>query len=500
MSIRRNIVAGYVGQLYTALIGILLVPLYVGYMGVEAYGLVGFFTMLQGWFMLLDMGLTPTIAREAARYNGGAIDALALRRLLRGFEGIFVVVGIAGAAALAASAGTIAGHWLKVQHLDLIEVQHAIVLMALIIALRWLCGLYRGTISGFERIVWLNGFNVAVATLRFVAVIPFLVHVGSTPSHFFAYQLAVAVLEATVLVGKTYRLLPAVAVTGLIHWQWAPIRGVARFALSAAFTSVVWVVVTQSDKLILSGLIPLADYAYFTLAVLMASGIALLGSPITGAILPRLTRLYAQGNIAGLNQLYRNATQLVTVITLPIVLVLAFFPTQVLTSWTGKAEVAAHAATILTLYAVGNGILALSAFPYFLQVAHGELRLHLIGNVLFVLLFVPLLLLAVTRFGMVGAGYAWITANLLPFVAWLPIVHHRYFKGQHLDWLVKDIGVIALLPTACAVLLLQTVEWLPSKSGLAAELLLVFVGLTALAALSSSAVRSRLSLRDRGIA
>ena len=29
MSIKRNIVAGYVGQLYATLIGILLVPLYV---------------------------------------------------------------------------------------------------------------------------------------------------------------------------------------------------------------------------------------------------------------------------------------------------------------------------------------------------------------------------------------------------------------------------------------------------------------------------------------
>ena len=495
MSVRRNIVAGYVGQLYSALIGILLVPLYVDYMGVEAYGLVGFFTMLQGWFMLLDMGLTPTIGREAARYNGGAIDALALRRLLRGFEGIFVVVGFAGAAALAAAAGTIAEHWLKVQQLDLAEVKQAIVLMAMIIALRWLCGLYRGAISGFERIVWLNGFNVAVATLRFVVVIPFLVHVGSTPSHFFAYQLGVAVIEAVGLVVKTYRLLPEVDVAGCIRWQWAPVRGVMRFALSAAFTSVVWVLVTQSDKLILSGMIPLADYAYFTLAVLMASGIALLSSPITGALLPRLTRLYAQGNIAGLNQLYRNATQLLMVIALPVVLVLAFFPTQVLMAWTGKADVAVNAAPILTLYAVGNGFLALAAFPYFLQVAHGELRLHMIGNVLFLLLFVPLLLLAVTRFGVVGAGYAWIVANLLPFVAWLPIVHHRYFKGQHLDWLVKDIAVIVLLPTGCAALLLQTMQWLPGKAGLAAELLLVYIALTALAAGSSSAGRNWLRAR-----
>ena len=32
------------------------------FLGVEAYGLVGFFVMLQGWFLLLDMGLSPTMS------------------------------------------------------------------------------------------------------------------------------------------------------------------------------------------------------------------------------------------------------------------------------------------------------------------------------------------------------------------------------------------------------------------------------------------------------
>ena len=497
MSIKRNILANYVGQLYATLIGILLVPLYVEYMGVEAYGLVGFYTMMQGWFVLLDMGFTPTIGREAARFNGGAIDALDLRRLLRAFEGVFAVVGLAGALALIAGASPITDHWLKVQQLDLAEVRRAIMLMAVIVALRWICGLYRGAITGFERIVWLSGFNVVIATLRFVLVIPFLVHVGATPTHFFAYQLAVAALEAVLLIGKTYRLLPPVAVPGWIRWQWQPLQGVMRFALSAAFTSAIWVMVTQTDKFILSGLVPLTDYAYFTLAVLVASGIAVLSSPITGAILPRLTKLSSQGDEVGVARLYRDATQLVAVIAAPIVLVLAFFPAQVLTAWTGKPDVAHNAAPLLTLYAVGNGILALAAFPYYLQVARGDLNLHLIGNLLFVLLFVPTLLLAVTHYGMIGAGYAWIIANLLPFLAWLPVVHRRHLKGQHLDWVMNDIASIVLPPTISAAVLLHVIEWPLARLWVLTLLLVIYTGLAMLAACSSSTIRSWLRASAR---
>ncbi|WBE25080.1 oligosaccharide flippase family protein [Denitrificimonas caeni] len=69
--LRHNVIASYVSQIYVAGIGILILPLYIKYMGAEAYGLVGFFTMLQACFALLDLGLTPTIARETARYHGG---------------------------------------------------------------------------------------------------------------------------------------------------------------------------------------------------------------------------------------------------------------------------------------------------------------------------------------------------------------------------------------------------------------------------------------------
>ena len=86
MSLKKNILASYATQIYVTLVGILILPLYLKYMGAEAYGLVGFFTMLQAWFNLLDMGLTPTVARETARFRGGATDALSYLRLLRGLQ------------------------------------------------------------------------------------------------------------------------------------------------------------------------------------------------------------------------------------------------------------------------------------------------------------------------------------------------------------------------------------------------------------------------------
>lgn len=267
MSLRKNILANYLSQFYVTLIGIVMIPVYIRYMGVEAYGLVGFFSMLQAWFMLLDMGLTPTMVRQVARFRGGAMDVLMLRRLLRALEGIFIGVAVLGVVVIIAGADSIANRWLRVEMLPKDDVVNAIMLMAIIVALRWLCGLYRGVINGFEHLVWLSWFNTAVATARFVLVIPFLLFVDTSATSFFTYQVVVAVIEVIWLTIKVYALLPEV-LERHIPWQWEPLRGVLKFSLSIAFTGAVWVLVTQTDKLILSTMLLLSDYAYFTLAVL----------------------------------------------------------------------------------------------------------------------------------------------------------------------------------------------------------------------------------------
>lgn len=442
MSLKRNILANYASQIYVTIVGIVMVPLYIKYMGAEAYGLVGFFAMLQAWFNLLDMGLTPTMARETARFRGGATDALSYRRLVRALEGVFLAVALVGGGAMFAAAGYIAHDWLQASQLPIVEVQTAVQLMAVIIAMRWMCGLYRGAISGSERLVWLGGYNSFIATLRFIGVLLVLIFIGVTPTIFFSFQFGVAALELAGLLFYAYRLLPPIPEGNRLPWAWSPLRPVLKFSLTIAFTSSVWVLVTQTDKLVLSKLLPLAEYGYFTLAVLVAGGVMVISGPISGALMPRMARLEAEGDHAGLIRIYRQSTQLVAIIAAAASITVAFCAEPLLWAWTGDKNLAHRAAPILILYAIGNGVLAVSAFPYYLQYAKGDLRLHLIGNALFVVVLIPAIIWAASQYGGVGSGYVWLVMNLISFVAWLPLVHHKFEPGLNLKWYGQDILII----------------------------------------------------------
>ncbi|MBN8507203.1 MAG: oligosaccharide flippase family protein [Burkholderiales bacterium] len=491
MSLGRNIVASVASQLYVALIGIVMVPMYVMYMGAEAYGLVGFFAMLLAWFNLLDIGLTPTIARQAARFRGGAIDALTYRRLVRAFETAFVAVALVGGVAIFAAADYIAVDWLRASQLATEQVLAAIQLMAPIVAIRWMAGLYRGALSGAERLVWLGGFNAAIATLRFCGVLPLLMFVGTSPALFFTYQLATALVELGVLAWFAYRSLPDVPAGERLQWTLAPLKPVFRFSLMIAFTSSVWVFVTQTDKLVLSRILPLAEYGYFTLAVLVASGIQILSGPVGNAIMPRMANLEAQGHHAQMIDVYRHATQLVAIVAGAAAITVAHSAEALLWAWTGDAEIARAAAPVLVLYALGNGVLAVSAFPFYLQFAKGDMLYHVIGNAVFVVLLIPLVVWAASTFGGVGAGYVWLGMNLVAFVAWLPLVHRKFAPGLNLRWYLEDVGVIV----APAALVGYAVSlWLPpsgSRLDQFAHILLVGGSSLIAGVVASSAFRTK---------
>ena len=434
-----------------------MIPLYIRYMGIEAYGLIGFYATLQALFQFFDMGLTLTISREAAKFNGRGTDAALFRQFFKFLEIIFIATAIIGGFIMVAKADYIANHWLNPENLQTEEVYTSIRLIAAIVVIRWVCGLYRSTINGLEQLIWLSSFNAAIATARFILVLPILIFISAGPKVFFQFQLAVAIIELASITYKTYALLPPRKPNHPIIGNIRIHKKTIKFSLIIALTSSAWIITTQIDKVILSSLLSLSEYGNFTLATLLASSITIITNPIGIAILPRMTRLQIEGKDSDFIATYQNATQLVAIIVIPACLVLLMYPKEILWIWSSNAETAAQAAPVLSLYALGNTVLSFTAFPYFLQFAKGDLRLHLIGSLCFILLMTPALTYLTLHYNAIGAGYAWLVANTLYFLLWTPVIHQRFLGSFHGRWLRDNICSI-LVPGIIAAILLKKIN------------------------------------------
>ncbi len=140
-SVRGNILANLIGKVVSAAVALVFPPLYVRLLGIESYGLVGFFASLTAVLTVLDMGLSATMQRELAVLSGkGEQDALRIGSLTRTFEGVFWAIGFVAAVVVFALAPFIANRWLHANHLPPGVVTKAIRLMGVAIALQWPTG------------------------------------------------------------------------------------------------------------------------------------------------------------------------------------------------------------------------------------------------------------------------------------------------------------------------------------------------------------------------
>lgn len=464
-SFKLNIIANYLSQLYVTLIGIVIIPLYIEGLGAEAYGLIGFFALLQSWFNLLDIGLTPTVSRETARFTAGVLSPLDFKRVVRALTVVFWCIAISGGCVLFFSTEFIANSWLNVESLPNNTVIFSLEVISICVALRWVSGVSRGVITGREKLVWLSSFNSILASLRFLGVLLYMELLGYTLFNFFCYQLVIALLELFILTRQVYLLTPrSSTLPEKVGWSFSPIKPLLLFSMSIAFTSSVWVLITQTDKLILSGILSLSQYAYFSLAVLAASGILILSGPISSALMPRLAKLYATNKFDELVVLYKKSTQLVVVIAVSVSTVISLGAEYLIFAWTGDLDLTKQSAPILQLYSIGNGILVIAAFPYYIQYAIGKLKLHLIGNIILALTLIPSIVISSINYGALGAGWAWLLSNLFYFVFWVGYVHKKLVPNLHIEWLLNDVLRITIPVLLVSIMFFSTFDYAESRT------------------------------------
>lgn len=450
MSLKRNIVANYVGQGWTALMGLAFIPVYIRFLGVEAWGLVGFMTMLQAWLTLLDMGLAPTLSREMARFQAGAHDAQSIRDLLRSLEVIYGVIAVA-VVGIVWPAPWVAVHWLSAAQMSSESIAHAIGIMGLVLAARMVEQVYRGAIQGLQQQVWLNAAQSLLATLRWAGVIGVLAWVTPSIETFFLWQGLVSILTVVVLARQTYRWLPPGKRPA--RFDIAAIARIRRFAGGMAATTLLTLLLTQVDKLMLSKLVSLEVFGYYTLAASVASALYFMMTPITTAVLPRMNELVAKSEQQALIDTYHRASQWLAAVLIPAALVIAAFAEPLLLAWTGKVSLAEQVSPLLAVLALGTLCNGFMIVPYSAQLAHGWTGFAVRVNIVAVCCIVPAILWAVPRFGAIGAAWVWLILNAGYVLIGMHFMHRKLLPGEKWRWycdavfkplIIGSITVLAL--------------------------------------------------------
>jgi O-antigen/teichoic acid export membrane protein len=435
--LERNTFANLFGAAWSAAVGVLCVPLYLGLLGAEAYGLVGLFVTLQSVFVVLDLGIGATFSRELARLEANAGGARTQRDLAYTLQTVYWIIALLVGVTVFALAPAVARHWVRPQSLSAEAVTTCVRMMGAAMTLQFPFAFYQGGLLGLQRQPLFNALAAAVTTLRAAGTLLALWLVSPTPETFFAAQVVAGAAGTGAAAFMLWRCLPASGGEAG-GFRFALIRRVWRFSAAYAANAVATMGLMQGDKVILSALLPLEAFGYYMLAQGVATGMYAVIISVDGAVFPQLAGLVARGDMGGLSEVYHRGSQLMTVLLAPVAVVAALFPREVLWAWTGDPTAAEHARLVLTLLASAMLLHGFIHAPYYLQIAHGWWRTILRTNFFLLLGVLPLNILLAGRFGGPGAATVQVILNV-GYLLTLPLANHRFLKDERARWLFGDI-------------------------------------------------------------
>lgn len=435
-----NIVANYVGKLWGIASVYLFIPVYVHLLGIDAYGLIAFNAILLGLLFIADAGLSSSFAREAAKIEPGQDLLDLLTSIERILFSILAAVGVVFILAVP----LISSHWLgKTGSVPVEQVEQSLWLMGVAIIPQIAMSLYFGGLMGLQRQVSANllwmGFGIVRSGL---VVIP--IYFVPDIRMFFVWQAIASVAMLLVMreVLRHYIIGPvrggsSEKISGKFSWSiLRPIRG---YAFGMLGMSIIASLNMQMDKIVVSKILPLNEFAQYSLASTLAQIPYILTLPIAAALLPRLTNLTQRDNQRdALTVLYRNSSFYIASIGAVAGLGLYLFIPDIFSLWMNDQPISADSIQAASFLALGSMLLTLQLAPFQLSLANGHQATNLRFGVVVLLCSVPLQVYLTQKLGVLGAAIPWLLLNLVAFLYLGIALNYRFPLVKLHKWFFAD--------------------------------------------------------------
>jgi O-antigen/teichoic acid export membrane protein len=452
---RRNIAANLAGRLVTSGLRAALLPLYLHILDVETYGLVSVYTALRTLLAILDFGIGAAFIRDLARLSASSDAARRRRELFQTLEIIYWTMAVVAGLVVVVIAPFLAQNWLHAQHFSPPDLERALRLMGIAIAVAFPLAFYHGGIIGLQRQGLANVLSVGLGAFQDVGA---LLVITATPTiyAFMSWHICGSLIAVTVTAVVLRRLIPAV--DGARRFSTEACAGSLRFGVGWLGHSAGSAIVAQSDKILVTRFVPLEQFGYYAIAQSAAMFLMTLVSPVQIAAFPRISQLVGVADRAAVKHEYERATQYMAFLLFPVAAVLIAFAPEVLLVWTRKVDVAVHATTLLRIFIIGACCGGVAAMVTTVQGAYASFRAILTTSLISALLAFPVVYVALKECGMSGAAVVWTVQNgaLLLTASY---AHRTLGLGAATRWFC--VNVLAPAGAAAAVAFLGRVVMPP---------------------------------------
>ena len=437
-SASKQFIANVIGRAWVLLSNVVFIPIYLHILGIHNFGVVALFTAAVSLISFLDMGLSPTLARELNDQIHSPAEKL---NLLFTYEIVYaslVFIIVVAALLLPTEAYRLI---ISTDDLARPEVANSIHLVFSAAAVLLLFNFYVAGILGIEQQVKGNIVLLSAGVVRSAFVV-LIIWIFPTPLAFLSWQFFTILLFTIIARTILYRLIRGSNTDYTKVFNRTLIVRNFSFSGSLFLVSIAAAVNTQIDKVFIGKIKGLEDLASYSMVSTFSQILVFVVTPISITLLPRLVRIVTTGDHEDVRSLFLLAYRVVSVIVCTGTACMIWFGPYLISLWTSGKLTTGSVSTYSTPLIMGYGLLALSVIPHSIAVAYKDMRGSMIMS-LSVFVTIPSFWLLIESLGLKGAAYTWLTLQALSSPFYLFWVDKTLL---HIGGVIKMLLLSVILP------------------------------------------------------
>jgi O-antigen/teichoic acid export membrane protein len=434
-----NILSNYGNKIWSIVSVFLFIPLYIKYLGIESFAVIGFYSLLLGIISFADSGLSSAVIKEFSSSSEYIYKYSVLRLIEKYYIYICVSIGVI----IFAFAPIIAKYWLTSETIGLKDLTYYLRLIGIGIVIQLISSLYNGAMFGLGFQLEANFFQITWNVFKSLGVVLVLIFVGKTLEVFFIWQILCNLIYVLFLRYRVvYRLKQFEKHLGIIIDK-IP-RNIVAYISGMILIAIVSAINTQADKIITSYMFPLKIYGYYTISSTLAQVPLMLGMPLAISIFPIFSKFISTSELSRLKLSFEKSSFILNNLVLLAGILLILYTNEIVLLWTKNSIEKAYFHDVMIsckLLIIGSTFLSLQLIFYYVLLAFGRTKYNIIQGIIQVLIGIPFLYLFVSKLGIAGAGVSWIIINLGGFIFLFIVISKEYIKFSKMKYLLYNLFI-----------------------------------------------------------
>lgn len=407
-TLARNAALGFAAQTAPLLVGLVALPVLIHGLGTQRFGAFQLAWVVLGYFAVFDLGLgraaNKFVAEHVAR---GDIDAM--RATATGAVAVQLVTALIGGGMFAALVPTLVGHVLKVPAELTADVSRSFYLLVLALPAVLLGTSYSGMLQAVQRFDLVTAVQVPTGIATYG--LPVLVlALGGDLTGVVAAVVAVRLIACGAYIALAYHAIPELL--GPVRLRWTSLRQLAVFGGWVSVSNVATPIMLYLDRYVIGSLLGLSAVAYYTAPYDVIVRLTVVPASIVPPLFSAFSAFDGLGETKRLTDLFLRAARYLALAMIPSGIALIALARPGLSAWLGLAF-SQHSTLPAQILAAGMVLNAMARLPFATLQAVGRADLPAKFHLVELPLYLGLLLLLTSRYGIAGAALAWSTRMTL---------------------------------------------------------------------------------------